>query len=173
MGKGRIIAIIGAAVGITSVLLSLLLPHLFSWYHYDIDSPGGHFGMYLTAFGSVIDDMPYPVSLDMAMFVLIGGILVLAGAGLCIVGGATEMKVLGIIGGILMIVGPAMLVLDLVGQFSDFAEGIGDMADYYGGTVFFGGHSPAPGVGITWGLWIGYFMAIGGGILGLIGGTTI
>ncbi|MFX0041974.1 MAG: hypothetical protein ACFE8L_03590 [Candidatus Hodarchaeota archaeon] len=156
-----------------SVLLSLVVPEFFSWYHYEIDAGAyGSFGIYMTAFGTVVEDMPYAVSLDIATFVMIGGILVLAGAGLCIVGALTELKPLGIIGGVLMIVGPTMLIFDLVGEFSDFAETIALISDYYGGTVFFGSHSPYPGITFMWGLWVGYFIAYVGGVLGIIGGAT-
>ncbi len=177
MGKGKIVAIIGAAVGIASVLLSLAIPALFSWYHYDVDATGyGSFGIYLTAFGTIVEDMPYPVSIDMVTLVLIGGIMVLAGAGLCIVSGVTEMKPLGIIGGILMIVGPLMLIFDLIGEVSDFAEDMNNMADALDTNVFFGSYSYTYygfTVNYGFGLWIGFFMAIGGGVVGLIGGVSV
>ena len=170
MGKGKVVAIIGAIIGIASVLLSLAVPALFSWYHIQIT--GGYSGgLYLTGFGSVISD-PSGADYEIAMFALMGGIMVLAGAALCIVGGATEIKPLGIIGGILMIIGPFLVVLDIFMEFSEYAEIVNAYIDVFGGTVFFGSESGG-GTTIFWGLWIGYFMAIFGGILGLIGGATI
>ena len=171
MGKGKVVAIIGAAIGIASVLLSLVVPALFSWYHIQITGGGYSGGLYLTGFGSVISD-PSGADYEIAMFALIGGIMVLAGAALCIVGGATEMKPLGIIGGILMIIGPFLVVLDILMEFSEYAEIVNLYIDYLGGTILFGSASSGPTT-IFWGLWIGYYMAIGGGILGLIGGATI
>lgn len=174
MGKGKIVAIIGAAIGIASVLLSLAIPAFFSWYRMELSGYGTTYGVYLTGFGTIVEDFPayYPVPTDMITMVMIGGILVLAGAGLCIVGGATEMKVLGIIGGIVMIVGPTMLIFELMGEFSDFSEGLANMVDFYDKSIFFGSVSPAPGITRVWGLWVGYFIAYAGGVIGLIGGAT-
>jgi len=171
MGKGRVLAIIGAAIGAASVLLSLVAPALFSWYHIQVTGGGYSAGLYLTAFGSIISD-PSGADYEVAMFVLFGGIMVLAGAALCIVGGAAEIKPLGIIGGILMIIGPFLLVLDIMMEVSEYAELINLYIDYLGGTILFGSESAYGGT-LIWGLWIGYFMAIGGGILGLIGGATV
>ena len=121
MGKGKIVAIIGAALGAASVLLSLAIPAFFSWYHIDFTGVYNA-GLYLTAFGNLVEDGLTAPTDEVVMLVLIGGILVLAGAGLCIAGALTEQKVLGIIGGIAMIVGPCLLIFDLLGQMSEFSE---------------------------------------------------
>ncbi len=172
MGKGRVVAIIGAAIGIASVLLGFAMPALFSWYHYEISGGGTTIGLYLTAFGGFIEDGVTGPD-EIVMLVLIGGILVLAGAALCIVGAITEMKPLGIIGGIAMILGPLFLIFDLIGQMSDFAEGLDLLATAYDTNIFFGSFSPGPGVTVLFSIWIGFFMAIGGGVVGLIGGATV
>ena len=173
MGKGKVVAIIGAAVGIASVLLGLAMPALFSWYRIEISGGGYTFGLYLTAFGGFIEDGMTAPTDEIVMLVLIGGILVLAGAGLCITGALTEQKVLGIIGGIAMIVGPTLLIFDLIGQMSEFAEFMDLMSGYYGKNIFFAVYSPYPGVSLMWGVWIGLFIAYAGGFIGLIGGATV
>ena len=177
MGNGKVVAIIGAAVGIASVLLSLVVPEFLSWYHYEIDlGPYGSGGLYLTAFGNIISDPTGGPEFDVATLILIGGILVLAGAALCIVGGLTEKKPLGIIGGILMILGPTMLIFDLVGQVSEFSEYMQNLSDYADSNIFFGSYSYTYyylSANFVWGLWIGFFIAYAGGIIGLIGGASI
>ncbi|MFX1322346.1 MAG: hypothetical protein ACFFAQ_11960 [Promethearchaeota archaeon] len=172
MGKaGMVLAIIGAVIGLLSVLLGLAIPALFSWYHYDLSTPGYSGGLYLTAFGSIISD-PSGADFEVATLVLLGGIMVLAGAGLCIVAAATKMKPLGIIGGILMIVGPIMLIIDLASVGSEFAEYMDNIATYTDKSIFFDTFSYA-GYSVVWGLWVGFFMAIAGGVVGLIGGATL
>jgi hypothetical protein len=172
---GRALAIIGAVVGLLSVLLGLAIPAIFSWYHIELSYGPFSGGAYLTAFGNLIeDDVSLPSdATEMVTLVLVGGILVLAGAGLCIAGAATEQKPLGIIGGILMIIGPTMLIFDLMAQVSEFAQFMDMIAGYYDKSIFFGSFSPYPGYSIMWGLWVGYFIAYVGGVLGLIGGAIL
>ncbi|MFX1314777.1 MAG: hypothetical protein ACFE9T_02865 [Promethearchaeota archaeon] len=147
------------------------MPVLFSWYHLQLT--GGYTGgLYLTAFGNSISD-PSGLDLEMAMLVLIGGILVLVGAALCIFGAFTEKKPLGIIGGLVMIVGPLLLVMDLLLVISEFAEFMDtNWADPLNKSIFFGTESGG-GTTAVWGLWIGFYMAIAGGVLGLIGGASV
>ncbi|MFX1410531.1 MAG: hypothetical protein ACFFA6_09275 [Promethearchaeota archaeon] len=167
---GKVLAIIGATVGVVCVLFSLVVPGLFSWYCQRVSSGGSSANLYLTPFGTFVgDDFPEPD--EIVSLVLIGGILVLAGASLCIVGVAKEMKSFGIIGGILMILGPTLLVFDLIGQVSEFSEDMHILAVAYDGNVFFSNLSPSPGVTITLGLYFGYVISNVGGVLGLIGGA--
>ncbi|MFX1322345.1 MAG: hypothetical protein ACFFAQ_11955 [Promethearchaeota archaeon] len=175
MGKGKVVAIIGAAVGVLSVILSLVLPALFSWYHLEVTGGGLSDYLYLTAFGTIDADItPLSAPDEIVILVLIGGILVLAGAALCIVSALTEQKILGIIGGIAMLLGPTFLIFDLLGQMSEFAEFMDNVTTtLYDENIFFATFTPGPGINGVAGLWIGFFMAYGGGILGLIGGATV
>jgi len=170
--KGKIVAIIGASIGILSVLLSLILPIVFSWYCYRISGGGYSGSLYLTALGSSISD-DFGSSFEVVILVLIGGILVLAGAALCLVGVVKEIKTLGIIGAILMIFGPTMLIYDLAGQVSDFAQTMNLIATSNDGNVFYHRFDPSPGVMVILGIYYGYVIVYAGGILGLIGGASI
>ncbi|MFX1410532.1 MAG: hypothetical protein ACFFA6_09280 [Promethearchaeota archaeon] len=171
---GKVLAIIGAVIGILSVVLAFAMPALFSWYHIDLSGAGYSGGLYVTAFGGIMEEgiLSSPTD-EIITLVLIGGILVLAGAALCIVSALTELKPLGLIGGILMILGPLFLIFDLMGQMSEFAEFMDSLATAYDSNVFFGSFSPYPGISFNWGIWIGFFLAIGGGVVGLIGGATV
>ncbi|MFX1314778.1 MAG: hypothetical protein ACFE9T_02870 [Promethearchaeota archaeon] len=173
---GKVLAIIGAAVGILSVLLSLVLPELFSWYHFTVRGGGYSSGLFLNAFGDYTAEnwgpLPQPPE-EIAIMVLIGAILVLVGAALCIICAFTEKKPLGIIGGVLMIIGPLLLIADLMAVISEFAEYMDTWAGAYDESILFTVFDPVPGVTIIWGLWIGFGMAIGGGAVGLIGGALV
>ena len=95
--------------------------------------------------------------------------MVIVGSIMCIIGGAAESKPLGIIGGILIIVGPLLLIVDLIIGFSDIS--LLELAIPPGSNLIFGSESILGGT-LSWGIWIGFFMAIAGGVLGLIGGAT-
>lgn len=172
---GKYLAIISAFIVILTVLLSLAIPALFSWYSYTISSGGYSSGLYLTPFGSfIVDDYGSPD--EIVGLVLIGGIMVLTGAGLCIAGVVKEMKVLGIIGGILLILGPTMLLIDLRFQVSEFAQAMHDIVEiehYYLTHALWGHFYPSPGIRVTFGITLGYLITYVGGVLGLIGGMTI
>ena len=169
---GKYLAIISAFVVILTVLLSLAIPALFSWYDFTISGGGYSSGLYLTPFGTfIVNDYGSPD--ETVGLVLIGGIMVLTGAGLCIAGVVKEMKVLGIIGGILMIFGPTMLIYGLSGQVSDFAQTMNLIATTYDGNIFYHNFNPSPGVSVILGIYYGYVIVYAGGILGLIGGASI
>ena len=182
MGNGKFVAIIGGIIGIVFVLLSLVGGEFLSWYQFGGEIDLGPYGsssggLYLTAFGNIISDPTGGPEYEIATLVLLGGIMVLAGAGLCIVGGATEKKPLGIIGGILMILGPMMIIFDLVGEVSEFSQFINDLSVAADSNVFFGSYSYdfyyIYYFDFTWSLTIGFFITIGGGVVGLIGGALI
>ena len=116
MGFGRIAAIIGAAVGLLSVILSLILPELFCWYSYTITNmiSSNKSGYYLTGFGTT-STIPYSTAISgIALLELIGGFIVILGAIICIVGVSKESKKIGSIGGILILLGPVLLLVDFL-----------------------------------------------------------
>jgi len=59
------------------------------------------------------------------------------------------------------------LLLNLSIGFYDFQGLVGDP------NVFWGLEMLGPGVLYSWGVWIGFFMAVVGGILGLVGGAIL
>ncbi|MFX1322348.1 MAG: hypothetical protein ACFFAQ_11970 [Promethearchaeota archaeon] len=172
---GKYLAIISAFVVILTVLLSLAIPALFSWYDFTISGGGYSSGLYLTPFGTfIVNDYGSPD--EIVGLVLIGGIMVLTGAGLCIAGVVKEIKVLGIIGGILIILGPTMLLIDLRFQISEFAQGMHHLVEtesYNLTHALWGSFSPSPGVTVDFGITIGYFITYIAGILVFSGGLTI
>ena len=101
------------------------------------------------------------------MLVLVGGILVIVGAFACLASAFVENKIIGILGGLLMIVGPLLLIVDVMLGMSEFMEYM-ELSGDSGIELLFGSAG-----GANYGIWIGFFMAIGGGVIGLIGGALV
>ena len=168
MAYARQIAVIGAFIGILSLLLSLLSPELFSWYRLTLPSIDG--GFYLTGFGTSVF-INYPSQTDeIAVLVLIGGILVIVGAVQCLTSALVKNKIVGILGGLFMIVGPLLLLADIMMGVSEFMQWMEYYTSDSGVGLLFG---RIPAYDIDFGLWIGFYMAIGCGVLGLIGGALV
>lgn len=173
MKIGKIIAIIGAIIGLASIFLSFIAPELFSWYRYEITGIGGSGGYYLTGFGTVID-LGNTSTKEISILGVIGGCLVIIGSILCIVATVKETKGMGVLGGVLMLIAPILLVIDFIVGWSELARNIQDNLDIFitrdwfweeKFTVMFDTYN--------WGLWIGFFLGISGGAIGLIGGLAI
>lgn len=162
MGAGRIIAIIAGILGILSVALFYVLPEIISFWKIS----GGGMGLYLGGFGFWSDAGDFSYAEDTLLTTIF--VLIVAGGALGIIGGLVENKVIGLIGGILMLLGPILLIVALFIEFGDF-EALADLIELGTGKRFllFGS-----GAGVTWGLWIGTFLAFGAGVLGIIGGAT-
>ncbi|MFX0083480.1 MAG: hypothetical protein ACFE94_17165 [Candidatus Hodarchaeota archaeon] len=163
MGAGRIIAIIGGIVGILSIGLYHLLPELFCLWRLDA-SPIlqiwiGGFGFEAGEVMGIGSDPEYTEEI----LLLIIGALTVGGGALSIIGGITESKIIGILGGIVMLAGPVLFIIGAAIEFGPFE----DLAALIppGENLLFGSQA-----GGDWGLWIGTYLAIGGGVVGLIGG---
>jgi len=165
MGAGKIIALISSILGILSVALFYVMPEIFFFWRFDYGAAGSFF---LGGFGShlcvTIGGEFGPESAEDTTLLFLG-ILVIAGSALALMGGFFENKSLTILGGLLMILGPILLVNALfleLGYFEDMATLIPPDDN-----IFFGSVS-----GADWGLDVSFFLAIGGGVLGIIGGAT-
>ena len=166
MGAGKVLGIIGACICLASLLLSMVFPLWFSWYRVSISDGITTLGIFLTGFGNFISEGIPPIT-DFVFLTLIGAIILIAGAIILIIGATKEVKIMGIIGGILTLIAPILLLLNLSIGFYDFQGLVGDP------NVFWGLEMLGPGVLYSWGVWIGFFMAVVGGILGLVGGAIL
>lgn len=173
MGAGRILAIIGGILGILSVVLFFILPEFFCFWRIEISGGGMDITTYLggIGFGSgSILGIPFGPELVDDIILLLVGVLTIAGGVIALIGGAADKKTVGILGGIILLAGPILLIVSILGELG----AIGDLAAILppGETAFFGSIS-SMGVTATWGIWIGFFMAIAGGVVGVIGGAII
>jgi hypothetical protein len=164
MGSGRLIAIIGGVLGILSVVLFHLFPEIFAFWRIE----GGGGGIYLGGFA-----FEYLVGSDPAytedILLLIIFILVVAGGALAIVGGLIENKLIGTLGGLLRLVGPILFIISLAIELGDFSD-LAALVEFSTGERFLLFGSAA---GLDWGLWVGTFLALGAGVIGLIGGLKV
>ncbi|MFX1572546.1 MAG: hypothetical protein ACFFB0_07345 [Promethearchaeota archaeon] len=170
MKSGEILGMIGACIGLLSIIFSFIFPEL-SWYKYEVTDEVLELtsGAYLTGFGTYISTgtMATP---DIAILMLIGGILIVIGSVLCIVSVVKELKIIGVSGGILILLGPVLLIIDLLTGMSEIAETISTIDPNV--NMFWDSFSES-GITFSWGLWIGFYIALAGGILGLIGGALV
>jgi hypothetical protein len=165
MGAGKVIALVGGVLGIIAVILFYILPEIFCFW--TLDGPGvsyfiGGFGFEFSVLGGIEQDIEYAED----TFLLLMGILVVAGGGIALIGGLVDNKGITILGGVVMLVGSAILLIALGLELGDF-EDIG-AALPSGENLFFGSYA-----GADWGLSVSFFLAIGGGVLGVIGGALI
>jgi hypothetical protein len=167
MGAGKVLAIIGGILGALSVLLYYLMPEIFSLWRLDAGATVkvfiGGFGAWSGEFISI----PFGPEYSGDIILMIVSVLIIGGSVLTFIAGITESKTVGILGAIILLAGPTLLLIALVaklGALGDvIAPIIGDVNLLFGSI---------PGVA-EWGIGIGSFLAIGGGILGIIGGATV
>ncbi|MFX0021508.1 MAG: hypothetical protein ACFE9S_04230 [Candidatus Hermodarchaeota archaeon] len=170
IGLGGILALIGSFVAILSIIISVFLPGMMSVWRTDADmelTPDG--GIYLNWFGFFTGTIGIP---DVAFYVLMGGILILLGSAFSILGVLKRSKLIEIIGSGLILVAPILVIFDLLFGAPDYIHSFpiltGEVLSNFFGTTQ--AHALGEDILFTWGLSVGYFMVIAGGILGLIGG---
>ena len=159
MGSGRVIAIIGGVLGILSIVLFYVFPGLFSLWRIYGGGNSVNIGGFGAGAGTIMGIDFGPESADDIILLLIG-VLLVAGGAIAIVGGIVEVKFVGIIGGLIILAGPILLSVELLLELG-FFEGYAP-----GDNLFFGSTA-----GANWGIWISFFMGVGGGILGVVGGA--
>ena len=166
MGAGKIVAIVGGVLGILSIALYHLLPEFFCLWRLDVGAAlkiwVGGFGFTGGEFMGIGSDPEYSEEI----LLLIIGVIVVAGGALAIVGGLAENKMIAILGGVVMLAGPILFIIGAAVEFGPFE----DLAALLppGNSLLFGSEG-----GGTWGIWIGTFLALGAGVLGLIGGIKV
>ncbi len=163
MGAGKFIAIIGGILGILSVALFYVLPEIFSFWR--LETPLGDF--FLGGFGFRAGTGIDPEYTEDILLLIIFT-LVVAGGAIAIIGGLIESKGVGILGGVIMLAGPIFLLIALFIEFGDF-EDLAIAISFFGGEGLIMGSAG----GAEWGIWISTYLAIGGGVVGVIGGATL
>lgn len=179
---GKILAIIGAIIGALPIALYYVLPEIFSLWRFDAgDFITRHLGGFGFMAGTDLGDDFGPEYYEDILLLLVG-VVIVVGAGLLIIGALTEVKALGIIGGLTVIAGPILLMIGLLLEMGDFAD-IADLLEDGGltdETLIFGSGeldftiiNPAFIFQADWGMWIGTYIVIGGGVVGVIGGALV
>ncbi len=167
MGVGKVFAIIGSVLGVLSVVLYYAAPEIFCLWRLDA---GTTMKAFIGGFGSVSGEqvsIPFAPKYTEDIFLLIVSVLILGGSVLTFIAGLTESKVVGILGGIILLAGPILFLVEIVAKLGIFGS---DIVPLLGDAFFLFGNSPGL---VEWGIYYGYYLAIGGGILGMIGGATV
>ena len=175
MGTGKALALIGAVLALATLALSFVVPNFFGWYRIEMSAIGITAGIYYTGLGTIVVVPAIIPMTGMDIFGVIGGILLIVGSIACIIGGVKESKAAGIIGGVLIILSPLILIINLLVGAGDFAAMIQSLGGPAGASVLWGSITITgpPDVLMSWGLWIGSFLSLGAGVLGLIGGASV
>ncbi len=167
MGAGKVLAIIGGVVGALSVLLYYIMPELFSLWKLDV---GLNLTIYIGGFGAWSGEfitIPFGPEYSGDVILMLVSVLILGGSVLTFIAGLAGSKAIGILGGIILLAGPILLLVSLVAQMGFFGQTIIPLLGNE--NLLFGSV-----LGVAeWGINIGFYLAIGGGLLGIIGGATI
>ena len=173
MRSGKVLVLIGAVLALITIGLSFIVPNFFGWYRIEASGLGVTVGIYITGLGTVAV-VPAIVPIEgMDIFGLIGGIILIIGAIACVISGVKESKAAGIIGGILILLSPIVLIVSLLigsGDFGTMIQLLGGPAD---ASVLWGSATIPGPVTLSWGIWIGSFLSLGAGVLGLAGGASV
>jgi len=166
MGAGKVLAIFGGILGALSVLLYYANPEIFCLWRVDAAAT---LSIYIGGFGAWSGEfiaIPFGPEYSQDIILMIVGVLIIGGSVLTFIAGLAESKVIGILGGIILLAGPILLLVALITKMGVFGETIipllGNVNLLFGSIL---------GVA-EWGIYIGSYLAIGGGLLGIIGGAT-
>lgn len=127
------------------------------------------FSLFVGGFGFVggsFMGVPFEPEYAEDIFLLLTAVLIIGGSVLLLIGALVESKALGIIGGLVFLSGPILHMLALflgLGMFEGLAATLPS-----GTTVLFGSEA-----GVDWGIWISTYLALGAGVLGIMGGATL
>ena len=167
MGVGKVFAIIGGVLGVLSVVLYYAAPEIFCLWR--LDAPAT-LKLYVGGFGTLSGELlavPFPPEYTGDTILMAVSLLIIGGSVLTFIAGLTESKKVGILGGIILLAGPILLLVEIIAKLGFFET----MAAAWlpGANLLFGSF-----FGLAdWGIYIGAYLAIGGGLLGIIGGATI
>jgi hypothetical protein len=164
----KIIAIIGGIVGIAATILWLVAPSL-GWWEIIFDPIiGNNVEYYLSPFGI----FTYGDTTEnwLGLF-LVGGLIFLVGSILILVGAAKESTGIAVLSAIVMIAGIGLFCYALY-SYEDLQD-ILEFMEFWGGeyTVFFGTYNFFGTW--NWRLGNGFFIAVAGAIIGLIGSFMV
>lgn len=146
---------------------------MFGWYRFEVTGWGSTGGYYLTGFGTTTAIPPSSLITEIALLEVIGGLLVTIGSIICIVANVKESKGMGVFGGLLILLGPILLVIDFLVFMSDYAGVIGGYLNIFIYANAFWDSISSMGYAYTWGVWIGFFVVVAGGVSALIGGLAL
>jgi hypothetical protein len=167
MGAGKVLAIIGGVLGVLSVVLYYIAPEILNLWR--LDSTLWSVRVYIGGFGAWSGEwlaIPFPIAYSEDFILMIISVLIIGGSIITFISGIVESKVVGILGGIILLAGPTLLLVEIIAKLGIFGDII---VPLMGDVNLLFGNIPGSA---DWGIGISSYLAIGGGILGIIGGAT-
>ncbi len=177
MRGSKYIALIGAILGILTVVLFYLLPEMF--YLWGIKATGTeNLRFYLGGFYSVgytfsplgLLDIEFIQTLEPILFIV--SVLITGGFVITLIGSLEGKRSTGIGGGITLLLGPVLLMIALLTGMGTLFGELASILGLIGQNLLFGSLS-SMGTTMSWGLGSGFFVALAGGVLGVIGGALM
>jgi len=175
---GKALTMIAGVLGLISLFIGVVLPDIGAWFKIEASAGGasllGYYvnGLGIVSIGGSMSQLFGSGGLGILVIELIGGMVCLIGCIFCLLGAARESKKFSMIGAVLILLGPIILIIDLLlissGSFALILQVFGSAGEniLYGSLTVMGNT-------IAWGLWIGSFLALGAGILGVISSITL
>ncbi|MBD3256610.1 MAG: hypothetical protein GF383_16070 [Candidatus Lokiarchaeota archaeon] len=151
--------ILGGLLGIFSVFLYYISPLLGSWWYLSWEIFRGKYDIYINAFGCNNEEKQI---LDKKAFYV--GVLVLIGSVLAIIGGMRRLLSLSFVSSLIILIG-IFLFLNIIyhsNELNNLCREY-DLQKIRGSKIFFGEREE-----FSWGLGIGFFIALTAGFLILI-----
>ena len=175
---GKTLTMIAGVLGLISIFIGVVLPDIGAWFRFEASTGGasllGYYvnGLGIVSIGGSMSQLFGSGVSGILIIELIGEMLCLIGCIFCLLGAARESKKFSMIGGVLILLGPIILIIDLflisAGSFALILQifGIAGENILYGSLTVMGNT-------LAWGLWIGSFLALGAGIIGVISSITL
>ncbi len=161
MNMNKAVAVTGGIVA----LLAIVPIDLFAWWRLDYSTESNTWTNWIDALNQFHSKLTYSspyVATDLNYLYLSAGMLAAGGAVLMLIGGLSVKKFFTVVGAIVTIAGP---IVFLVAHYDN--SGISVFLGGTGDNLFFGTYSNAT-LSWTWYLSAGFFLPIGGGILGFL-----
>jgi len=177
MKGSKYIALVGAILGILAMVLFYLLPEIFCLWR--IEATGAEYlKLYLGGFYSMAYSLNPLLTLDLEfirtpeLILLIVSILIAGGFVITLIGGLEGKRNTVIGGGVVLLFGPILFMIALLAGMGTLFGELASTMGLLGQNLLFGSLS-AMGTTMSWGLGPGFFVALAGGILGVIGGALM
>jgi hypothetical protein len=154
----KAIAVIGAIVA----LLAIIPIDFLAWWRWDVTVLGNSWPNWIDAFNQFHVKFTYIADYMVTHYdtmYLYAGIIVVVGAVFMLLGGFSDKKFFAALGAIITILGPIVFLIAHNGNSS--------ISGFLGDNVFFGSTS-SPGLTWNWYLSVGFFLPIGGALLGFL-----
>ena len=173
MKIGNYIVIAGAILSILPIFLFYILPDVIYFWGINTNGfPGSDLSLYLGGFYSGAYSSgggPLNVNLidSMEIIMLCLSFLIVGGVVAMLIGGVSGKRSSSIGGGFFLLFGLVILMGALLDEFGMFGDLTSNLS-LVGRNLLFGSLNQ-PGMTISWGLGIGFYLTLIGGVLGLIG----